>query len=83
MQLETRKAFDGFVVDNRRIQNAVKACEEFVVKLDRSKLEHALDREELTQALRRVKTYVEDLLQKLAGSDQPPDESETESSEGE
>jgi len=27
-QLETRKAFDEFVVDSRRIQTAVQACEE-------------------------------------------------------
>jgi ParB/RepB/Spo0J family partition protein len=80
--LETRKAFDEFVMDNRRVQSAVKACEEFTTKLDRSKLEHALEKDELIVALRHVRDYVEDLLQKLAGSDPPSRESEAEDVEG-
>jgi len=70
-QLETRKAFDEFVVDSRRIQTTVQACEDFVARLERSKLEHTLEREELMKALRRVKRYVESLLDKLAGQDAP------------
>jgi len=70
-QLETRKAFDEFVVDSRRIQTAVQACEDFIARLEKSKLEHALEREELTKALKRVKKYVGTLLEKLAGQDAP------------
>jgi ParB/RepB/Spo0J family partition protein len=71
VQLETRKAFDEFVVDSRRIQTAVQACDEFISRLERSKLEHTLERDELTLALKRVRTYVDDLLEKLAGRDAP------------
>ena len=77
VQLETREAFDEFVVDNRRVQTAMNACDEFTNRLDRAKLNHVLeDRAELTAALNRVKEYVEDLLQRLAGSDVPIPESE-------
>ena len=77
VQLETRSAFDEFVLDNRRIQTAIRACDEFTARLERAKLDHALeDREELTAALKRVKQYVEDLLQELAWSDEPLPESE-------
>jgi ParB/RepB/Spo0J family partition protein len=72
VQMETRKAFDEFVVDNRRIQNSIKACDDFIVQLERAKLEHVVEnKDDLTFALRNVKKYVDDLLQKLEGSDQP------------
>jgi len=71
IQLETRKAFDDFVVDNRRVQNAIKACDDFVSQLERGKLEHVIDKDELTSALKRVNSYVEALLSRLEGADQP------------
>jgi ParB family transcriptional regulator, chromosome partitioning protein len=71
VNLETRKAFDEFVVDNRRIQGSIKACDDFVSLLKRSKLEHALDKDELIIALRKVREYIEKLLQKLEGNDRP------------
>ncbi len=71
VQLETRKAFDEFVVDNRRIQGAIAACEEFVTQLKRSNLEHIIEKEALIGALENVMDYIELLLQKLEGSDQP------------
>lgn len=82
--LETRAVFDVFVMDNKRIQTAVKACDDFVSRLDRSKLDYAVDKEELTAALERVKKYVENLLQKLAGEDAPIviDDEEDENEEG-
>jgi ParB family transcriptional regulator, chromosome partitioning protein len=83
VSLETRKAFDEFVMDSRRVQTAIKACEEFTTRLEHSKLEHALEREELMEALKRVKEYVEDLLQKLEGGDQPTQVYETKDEEGE
>jgi len=70
-QLETRAAFDEFVVDSRRIQNVVSACEEFISQIRRAKVEHVLEREELTIALKDVKIYIEAILQKLEGSDEP------------
>jgi ParB/RepB/Spo0J family partition protein len=74
VQLETRRAFDEFVVDSRRIQTAVQACEDFIARLARSKLEYALDRDDLIRALTRVKRYLETLLEKLAGQDAPGSE---------
>ena len=70
-ELETRRAFDEFVVDNRRITNAINACEEFISRLERAKLPFALDRDELRSALKKVQAYVTSLLNKLAGSDPP------------
>ena len=72
--LETRKAFDEFVVDSRRVQTAVQACQDFVSRLERSKLEYTLERDDLIRALRRVSRYVEKLLDKLAGRDAPGSE---------
>jgi ParB/RepB/Spo0J family partition protein len=83
VQFETRKAFDEFVMDSRRIQNAINTCQEFTIKLEHSKLEHAVERDKLIEALKRVKEYVEDLLQKLEGSDQPIQENETQDEESE
>ena len=73
VSLETRKAFDSFVVDNRRVQTAIRACETFLTQLQRAKLEHtSLEREDLIRALSDVRQYINSLLEKLAGSD-PPD----------
>jgi ParB family chromosome partitioning protein len=71
VDLETRKAFDEFVVDNRRIQGAVKACEDFISQMKRFKIEHIIDKDELIASLNSVKIYVEKLLQSLEGSDSP------------
>lgn len=82
VQLETRKAFDEFVVDNRTIQGSIIACQDFIVQLERAKLEHVVDnKDELTIALKGVKKYIEELLQKLEGGDAPiEDSSQDESS---
>lgn len=69
--LEIRDAFDEFVVDNKRIQNAVKACNDFVIRLERSQLNHALEKKDLISALEEVQIYIETLLEKLAGEDAP------------
>lgn len=85
VQLETRAAFDEFVVDNRRIQNALKACESFLNQLQRSKLDYVaeeIDRKELEKALQEVRAYADQLLQKLAGGDAPPTDSDGTESNG-
>ncbi len=84
INVETRKAFDEFVIDSRHAQGTIKACDDFVSRLERSKLEHVVEgREELINALERVKKYADALLQKLEGSDAPPLESEVQKEEGE
>lgn len=73
-RLETREAFDEFVVDQRRIQSALKACESFVRQLQRAKLDYTaedIERKELITALEAVRSFAGQLLEKLAGSDQP------------
>jgi ParB/RepB/Spo0J family partition protein len=71
VELETRRAFDEFVVDSRRVANAVNACDEFMSKIDRAKLSFALDRDELRKALKKVRAYVDKLLARLEGGDAP------------
>jgi len=70
--LETRKAFDEFVMDNRRVQNAIGACQSFIDDLRRYKLRYVADKEELSVALGKVRTYVDYLIERLKGSDPPP-----------
>lgn len=69
--LETRAAFDEFVVDNRRVRGAIDACHTFIRDLERLKLDYTLDRDELRMALTDVVVFVEDMLDKLGGSDSP------------
>jgi len=67
--LETRRAFDEFVVDNRRIQGAVGACKDFVSQIKRLKIDYALNPDELIEALQSVIEFAEKLKNKLEGSD--------------
>ncbi len=71
INLETREAFDEFVVDNRRIQGAVDACNQFLKDIDRLKVDYTLDRKELRDALRKVRDYADKLMAKLEGGDAP------------
>ena len=72
VNLETRAAFDEFVVDNRRVKGAVEACDRFVDELGRLKLDYTADRKELRTSLKRVRRYIDGLLAKLEGGDPPP-----------
>lgn len=69
--LETRAMFDSFSGDMKRIQNIIKTCDDFIIKLDKAKLNYTTEKEDLTKALEKVKIYIDDLLQKLAGGDAP------------
>lgn len=80
--LETREAFDEFIVDSRKVQTAISACEDFVRSLERAKTEHVLERDALVAALRSVGDYVEQLLGKLEGSDEPKPASRVENDRG-
>jgi len=75
--LETRKAFDEFVMDNRRVQNAIAACTNFVDDLRRYKLRYVADKDELFEALSKVRSYVDYLMERLKGSDPPAPMDET------
>ena len=73
-KVETREAFDEFVVEKRRVQNALSACEGFIAQLQRFKLKYTSDEDErknLRLALREVRDYCKSLEQALTGSDDP------------
>lgn len=72
--LETRAAFDPFIVDKKRIQSALAACEEFIVQLQKFRLRFTADDDErrnLRTALKEVRAYCKSLEQALTGSDDP------------
>ena len=72
--LETRAAFDEFVVDKRRARNAVTACETFISALQQLKLTYTTDdtdREQLREALKQVEAYCKSLSRALEGRDEP------------
>jgi ParB/RepB/Spo0J family partition protein len=69
--LETRAVFDQFVADSRRVQTALSACDDFISKMDRSKVIHALDRADIVRALERVRDYAIRLIDQLSGEDAP------------
>jgi hypothetical protein len=71
---ETRELFDEFVIDKKRIQNALEACDAFMKELKKFKLKYTSDDEErknLRRALMQVRAYCESLEQSLIGSDDP------------
>ena len=73
-KIEIRAAFDDFVVEKKRVLNALNACEGFISQLQRFKLGYTSDDEEranLRNALRDVRDYCESLEQALRGSDDP------------
>ena len=72
--LETRAAFDEFVVEKKRVQSAIGACEGFISQLKKFKLAHTSDEDErksFSEALRQVRDYCNSLEQALIGSDDP------------
>ncbi|HEV2200281.1 MAG TPA: ParB N-terminal domain-containing protein [Bryobacteraceae bacterium] len=72
--LETRDAFDEFVVEKKRVQNALTACEEFLSQLRKYKLTYTTNEDErsnLRKALHEVQAYCESLEHALEGSDDP------------
>ncbi len=70
-QLETRNAFDEFVMDNRRIVGAINTCDEFIRSIQRLKIDYALERREVKSALEKVRDFAQSLINKLEGGDPP------------
>jgi ParB family chromosome partitioning protein len=73
-KLETRDAFDEFVVEKRRVHNALEACEGFLSQLKKFKLTYTSnddERKALRVALRHVRDYCKSLERALEGSDDP------------
>lgn len=73
-ELETRTAFDGFILDPRRFQRAAQAADKFIRDVRGAKIDHLTEgKDELILKLTGVKIFVEELLAKLEGEDQPPE----------
>ena len=73
-RIETRQAFDEFVVDKKRVISALSACEGFIEQLQKFKLKYTTDEDErknLRKALKQVREYCKSLEQALTGSDDP------------
>jgi ParB/RepB/Spo0J family partition protein len=72
--IEIRAAFDEFVVEKKRVQTALNACDSFIAQLQGLRLRHTTEDEErqyLRDALRHVRDYCESLEQELKGGDDP------------
>jgi ParB/RepB/Spo0J family partition protein len=72
--LETRAAFDQFIVGKRRFENALATCDGFLRQLRQLKLANTADDDErrrLREALIEVQLYCESLAEALRGSDDP------------
>ncbi|HEY6445732.1 MAG TPA: ParB N-terminal domain-containing protein [Acidobacteriaceae bacterium] len=72
--VETRSAFDEFILDKKRIQSALALCNEFIEKLQALKVRHMADddeRSDLRSALKQVRDYCNRLEEDLRGSDDP------------
>ncbi len=72
--LETRRAFDEFVLEKWRVEGAIAACSDFVNQLQRAKLDYTLENDQLVVSLQRVRSYITGLLEELKGGDEPPPE---------
>jgi hypothetical protein len=73
-ELETRAAFDGFVVEMRRTQTALAECENFIARIKKLKLKYIADdtdRNKLREALKNVRILCMSLDASLRGSDDP------------
>jgi ParB/RepB/Spo0J family partition protein len=71
-RLETRQTFDTFVIDGKRVQSTLLSCDDFLRTLERNKLSTVVEgKDELTAKLVSVRKFVDELLLRLEGSDQP------------
>lgn len=81
VNLETRRAFDRFVKEDRKIKDTVDACRQFAKTIQKVKVEHIVDRDAVLSALESTRKFLDDLISKIEGSDPPepsPDELEIE-----
>lgn len=72
--LETREAFDEFVVEKKRVNTALNVCDDFLTQLRKLKLTYTTDdneRAHLRKALTRVQEYCKSLEEALRGTDEP------------
>jgi ParB/RepB/Spo0J family partition protein len=73
--LETRAAFDEFIVDSRRKAKVAEACERFVRELARARIDYVVeeeDRIELVRNLQSVRAAIDALFERLGTPEPPP-----------
>jgi ParB family chromosome partitioning protein len=74
VNMETRAVFDRFIVEQRKVQRAAEACDQFVVDIGKSRAEYVLEadeRQRLIEQLRKVVEVAMSLIDKLSASDPP------------
>jgi ParB family transcriptional regulator, chromosome partitioning protein len=73
-ELETRAAFDEFIVEMKRTQSALAECEEFIARIQRLKLKFIADDDDrvtLRNAFKEVRMLCMTMEASLRGSDDP------------
>lgn len=78
-EVETRDAFDEFVLDARRIQDAIEISRRYLNDVRKLRLQFAGDyRDDLVVTLSEIRSYLDYVLDKLKGVEPPPGTSEKE-----
>jgi ParB family transcriptional regulator, chromosome partitioning protein len=77
--LETRDAFDEFVLNAQRIQDAIEISNRYLSDIRKLKLQFASDyKEDLLASLVEIRDYLEYVLDRLKGVEAPPETSQKE-----
>ena len=77
--LETRDAFDEFVLNAKRIQDAIEISNRYLTDIRKLKLQFASDyKEDLLASLVDIRDYLEYVLDRLKGVEAPPETSQKE-----
>jgi ParB/RepB/Spo0J family partition protein len=77
--LETRDAFDEFVLNAQRIQDAIEISQKYLGDIRKLKLQFASDyKEDLLASLAEIRDYLEYVLDRLKGVEAPPETSQKE-----
>lgn len=81
-EMETQTAFSEFIGDRKRFQSVLVSADKFIKDLEKSKIEFSVDgKDALIEKLTDVLTYVQNLIEKLAGDDEPEDTDEDDTEE--
>ncbi len=77
--IETRSAFDEFVLDAKRIQDAIQISNQYLIDIKKLKLQNSADyKDDLLSSLSEIRDYLDYVLDKLKGVEPPPETSEKE-----
>lgn len=73
-EMETQTAFSEFIGDRKRFQSVLVSADRFVKDLEKAKIEFSVDgKDALIAKLSDVLTYIQNLIETLAGDDAPED----------